>query len=804
MPKYTVQNPEGRKVTFDWSDPNPPTDADMEEVFAAAGGQNKPAYVPPLSPEQQAANIDQARRDAVKELPWEDRFYGGFGKGVMDTYAGIVQLATKASDAMGLTEGANKRLTGAYQGERDLYESATKGDVASRVGEVGGNLALSALVPAGGSAGLAAKAGSKIPWIAGRLLASKAGSVIAGSALEGAAQGATQFVGEGESRGLNTAIGGAIGGAIPAAVSGVVGAAKKAPRALQTILSKFSDLDEAALRKASDEEALRAARQIMARTGGDMSGVADDLRLRLGNVANDEANAIASVNARRQAQMQGEILGAAPGGPIQSVQDISPYRAGMRVQEAAQGANTRAGQQFGESQSEILGTTPGTKKSGKKTIPSGPNVGQKGLEFGGPNGDQNAFELAVDSFLADAGVGKGGRQYGVIGNVSVPAGAINEIRSMKETFKTAMNARDMLDQLRLVDNRINFGGAEGGRLFARGSQEDLAIKGLRARLDDALESQIGRAAGKMKGDVLAAWSAHREAFSNTRKALEKVQDGLGAGTVNQEGYINRIKNIGIDDLKKIAEQAKTDPNIAPVWQELQKGFYDAVLSKGIVDDGLDFNAMKKAWDSLDDDLKLTMLPYQIAGHVDDVLSRTKPIDFKGQTLAETNRMAGKDRQALIGSIENIGSKAKRTDLEDLEKLDDLLGLKGQDRVSEQAKSFYLGKQLGMTDKGKLPMFTGSRTGAKWAGAGIGAAIGGATGGSQGGEGVAVGTPLGIIAGIALQSPAGALAAYKMLNKIRSAGVQGERNIARPLARIGLTSPRAARTLNAYTFSGENQ
>ena len=42
MAKYTVQNPEGKKVTFEWSHSAPPTDADMEEVFAAAGHSSPP------------------------------------------------------------------------------------------------------------------------------------------------------------------------------------------------------------------------------------------------------------------------------------------------------------------------------------------------------------------------------------------------------------------------------------------------------------------------------------------------------------------------------------------------------------------------------------------------------------------------------------------------------------------------------------------------------------------------------------------------------------------------------------------
>lgn len=34
---YTFQNKRtGRQVTFEWNDPNPPTEADLEEVFAVA------------------------------------------------------------------------------------------------------------------------------------------------------------------------------------------------------------------------------------------------------------------------------------------------------------------------------------------------------------------------------------------------------------------------------------------------------------------------------------------------------------------------------------------------------------------------------------------------------------------------------------------------------------------------------------------------------------------------------------------------------------------------------------------------
>lgn len=576
--------------------------------------------------------------------------------------------------------------------------------------------------------------------------------------------------------GINTAAPGLLKGAGLLVKKGVGG--------LKTILSKFSDVDEQALKAASDPEALMAASDITRRTGGDLSNMADNLGTKTTAMQADEASAIASVNARRQGTMESEMMRARPGAPNSAPSDVSAFNAGKRIEDRAKAGMASAGERFGQGQDDIL-------------INRG--IGKKGVEFGGADGNQNAFEQTVDRYLTDAGVGQGGKQYGVIGNVSIPPGAINEIRSLKGIFQTAVTTRDMLDQLRLVDNRLSFGGMDGGRLFAFGSQEDAAMKGLRARLADDLENQIGRAAGKEKNVVVSLWNSHREAYHKTAEAFERIQEGLGVGKVNQETYFNRIKNIGVEDLRKISAEAKTNPDLRGTWNELRKGFFDNILASGIKDDGIDYNAIKKTWDTMDDDLKTVMMPTKVISHVDGVLGRTAPIDFKGQGLADNNRLVGKDRQSLIGSLENAGSKAKRSDLEDLKKLDDLLGLEGKDRFSEQAKSFYLGKQLGMTEKGKLSWGSGIRTGKVGLGLGAGLVAGGAVDGTEGGIS---GAGIGAVAGVAMQSPAGALAAYKLLNQMRKAAVMTERNVTRPLAARGLSSGLATRTLTTSQFGGE--
>lgn len=221
--------------------------------FEAEQAKGSSGYVPPLSPEQQAENIQKAKQDAVKSLPILDRVLGGVGKGLMDTYAGVAQLATKATDAAGLTNDASGRVTRAYGAEREAYNEGTKGDIASRVGEVGGNVALAALVPTGGAAGLTGKLGTKLGGKLGSVLASALGRASVGSALEGAALGATQFAGEGESRLNNAVLGGVTGGAIPMAgkvlKEGTKAVGAFANKTLGKAAQELSGVSEEALRK---------------------------------------------------------------------------------------------------------------------------------------------------------------------------------------------------------------------------------------------------------------------------------------------------------------------------------------------------------------------------------------------------------------------------------------------------------------------------------------------------------------------------------------------------------------------------
>ena len=34
--KYTVEDPKGRRITFEWNKPTPPTEADLQQIFSSA------------------------------------------------------------------------------------------------------------------------------------------------------------------------------------------------------------------------------------------------------------------------------------------------------------------------------------------------------------------------------------------------------------------------------------------------------------------------------------------------------------------------------------------------------------------------------------------------------------------------------------------------------------------------------------------------------------------------------------------------------------------------------------------------
>jgi len=103
MAEYTVfDNSTKREVTFEWNDPNPPTDADMEEVFAAASQQNPAAPSKKIFGEQGGSTMGIASEAGKKSAASGKRFLQDTA---VDAVKGVVGLGESVVGGLDLVTG---------------------------------------------------------------------------------------------------------------------------------------------------------------------------------------------------------------------------------------------------------------------------------------------------------------------------------------------------------------------------------------------------------------------------------------------------------------------------------------------------------------------------------------------------------------------------------------------------------------------------------------------------------------------------------------------------------------------------
>lgn len=216
MPTYTVTDPQtGRKVKL--TGDSPPTEAELEEVFASLPAKQAPKQESPYALQQKAMRGDAKSRDEYNRrailagqptleqernqnnpTTGSDNFVAGVGKAFVDTGRGIKQLFG----------GMDK----AYISRQREIDAPLMETGAGQAGVVAGNVAMWANPVTVGPRALTA---------GGKLLNAAAG---------GAAIGGIQPVAEGESRLDNAATGAAWGAGGQAVASGLGAAGRALPR----------------------------------------------------------------------------------------------------------------------------------------------------------------------------------------------------------------------------------------------------------------------------------------------------------------------------------------------------------------------------------------------------------------------------------------------------------------------------------------------------------------------------------------------------------------------------------------------
>jgi hypothetical protein len=228
-------------------------------------------------------------------------------------------------------------------------------------------------------------------------------------------------------------------------------------------------------------------------------------------------------------------------------------------------------------------------------------------------------------------------------------------------------------------------------------------------------------------------------------------------------------------------EAQSNKVLQPYVGELRKGFVDDLLLSSVKNGEFAPDQLAKNWANLSDDLKQAWMDPKTIKQMDEAIAKgTQEIkDPQRVGAALFGGMHGMGEHADIFSGErklaNITSATQKKALAELQTLDALFGTE----YTKDAVAAYQGKQLQLGETGKLPAVGNIRTGkAQAVATGMGAA-GASLGATVAGPlGAGIGGTAGYGLGFFMQSPAGAVLAFRALNRLEKAGVsQGLRSAA---------------------------
>lgn len=363
----------------------------------------------------------------------------------------------------------------------------------------------------------------------------------------------------------------------------------------------------------------------------------------------------------------------------------------------------------------------------------------------------------------------------------ITRGASGALKSILGMADKQANSIDDLINLKGQLRSVRSSGGFEGNIFDS-SVDDLAFAKAEQVINQNIERSIAKADPKNAGKIIALMRANNEQYAKTKDLLSGLSNSMGR-TENSDRVIAKIAALGPKRSQELITSAEKIPALKPVVDELRQGFVDDLILSAQKGGKLDPASFAKRWNdtrTLSPELKRVWLSPEQIKRIDDAVANSamdigKPDLLGGKLFGTTKDQLGSSSLAAR-RMENIGSMANRDAARELEFLDDILGLKGSERFSEQAKDVFQSRQLGMDASGKLPLTPMSQTGRSVLGFGIGDAIGGILGGTLGfmtggvlgaGAGATIGSGARTAtrAGVAfMQSPAGAVAANRVLTR----------------------------------------
>lgn len=521
---------------------------------------------------------------------------------------------------------------------------------------------------------------------------------------------------------------------------------------LKDIISNISGINKQALEKAaSSKDALNQLKEagINANNGG-IESLTEDVQNTINNI-----NSASKTNAYNKIDQLNNNLDKKINENLTNAQNflngslgnknVNPGSSGMELENALNSSKENVGSTFGNEQKKYI-------ENGAGSLPL--NKSEAG----------NSLQLGIDNILENAGYNNSKfRGVEKFGNSPALPEDIKDALYFRDLAGEANNTADALNQLRLV-RKLKGASKPDGSFY-----NSQMLNQIDRTYQDAIANQLKTytADNGINENLVDLWRANNERYSNAINAINGASKDLGINKINSEDYISRIKNIGVNNLLNIKNLAATDENITPLWQQLQAGFKDDLIAKSINQNGnIDIKALEKNWANIDKQdpmIKKIMLGENETKNINSAIENYKSIlnnntNLIETTKAQTNTIKNLANNSDIGNslsglsgytrIKNIGNltASNKDALNQLKLIDQFTG----NNFADQALNMYQAKQLGITVNGKVPNFNLLHTGKSLLGSFLGLHTAGLPG---------------MFLGAYTQSPAGAITAYRILNKL---------------------------------------
>lgn len=433
-----------------------------------------------------------------------------------------------------------------------------------------------------------------------------------------------------------------------------------------------------------------------------------------------------------------------------------------------------------KSQSEAATSLENMLSSAKSTV-GGRFEAQESKYLGGKIGEQplnfawkeklskatNTIEDNISKVIDDTGATKG--KIAQLDGHPVDNSDLQALQDILEEAGKAHNNTDALVLLRKVRGMYGQQNAKaGGRFY-----DNVVLGKADKAIQDAIETSLKNTAEKqgIGDDLVKLWRDNNTEFRTAKKALDDISRGASIGSLNPSGYLDNVQRLGAVRLLEIKKLAASDPAIAIVWKGIESGARDSLISRGIMADGtFKTKPIRSAIDNMfknDSDAALTIFGEK---KIQQILSGLDKLDGIGAEISamqkEVPQIAGKALPALksgalperVTRVTNKTTQSRET-LDQLRALDEIVGNDPASGFAQRAIDFTNAEKLGYRKTGP-GLFPAIKTGI----GGLNALVGGIAGMATGHAWVA---PILAAGGAATQSPAGAIAAYRLINMATS-------------------------------------